>query len=293
MKVVEFVSVFFSLFGIAFSVVNYENDTPDLAASIYNSLCTVLLVACIYLRYQTQLRWMKSKSLLTNYDTLVNTGRWKEMVAEMGICLLAPYPFLNNIYVSEYYEDWKASVTYQANDYLLFCMFLRFYLPIRFILMITTFMNPRSQRICNMNGCEANYMFAIKALMKKIPYTVITISMSTSVVILGFCLRMFERGLSEASGQDFNNVLNSFWNVFVTMTTVGYGELYPKTGMGRFVGIIICMWGVFIVSFFVVTVNNMLNFTSNEDKAYQILMKLSFKEELKRRAVRVLGSAFR
>ena len=144
-----------------------------------------------------------------------------------------------------------------------------------------------------MNGCEADAMFAIKSLMKKIPYTILVISMLTSTLMLGFCLRMFERKLTKVSGQDFDSYINSFWNVIITLTTVGYGDIYPKTLMGRIVGIIICMWGVFIVSFFVVTLNNMITFNANEEKAYNLLLRLYYKDELKKKAIAVLGSAFR
>ena len=82
------------------------------------------------------------------------------------------------------------------------------------------------------------------------------------------------------------------WNVIITLTSVGYGELYPKTFFGRIVGIIICFWGVFIVSFFVVTVTNMLNFSASEEKSYNLLLRLYYKLELKREAVAVLSSAY-
>jgi hypothetical protein len=44
------------------------------------------------------------------------------------------------------------------------------------------------------------------------------------------------------------------WNVIITSSSVGYGELYPKTFFGRIVGVVICFWGIFTVSFFVVVV---------------------------------------
>jgi potassium voltage-gated channel Shab-related subfamily B protein 2 len=61
------------------------------------------------------------------------------------------------------------------------------------------------------------------------------------------------------------------------MTSVGYGDLFPKTSFGRLVGIMICFCGVFIVSFFVVTVTNILEFSGLEDKAYELLLRLSYK----------------
>ena len=86
---------------------------------------------------------------------------------------------------------------------------------------------------------------------------------------------------------------NSMWMVIITLTTTGYGDYYPKSNFGRFIGLIICFWGTFMVSFFVVTVNNMLTFTPSEEKSYTLLLRLHFKEELKRYAVNVLSAAFK
>mmetsp|Transcript_10233 Transcript_10233/g.10200 ORF Transcript_10233/g.10200 Transcript_10233/m.10200 type:complete len:112 (+) Transcript_10233:1095-1430(+) len=86
---------------------------------------------------------------------------------------------------------------------------------------------------------------------------------------------------------------NALWNVFITLTTVGFGDFYPKSTFGRIVGVIVCSWGVFVVSFFVVTLNNMLTFNANEEKSYNILQRLRFKDDLKIKATKVLTSAFK
>ena len=67
------------------------------------------------------------------------------------------------------------------------------------------------------------------------------------------------------------------WNVIITLSSVGYGELYPKTFFGRIVGVIICFWGIFIVSFFVVTVTSMLDFSETEERSYKLLLRLYYK----------------
>ena len=72
-------------------------------------------------------------------------------------------------------------------------------------------------------------------------------------------------------------MVNCMWNVIITITSVGYGDIYPKTFFGRIVGVIVCFWGVFIVSFFVVTITNMLNFTGSEEKSYNLLLRLYHK----------------
>ena len=128
--------------------------------------------------------------------------------------------------------------------------------------------------------------------MKDIPLKAQLVCMMVSVMMYGFLLRVFEMPLSEASGQNYSYE-NSFWNVIVTMTTVGYGDFFPKTTWGRIVGVLICLWGVVVVSIFVVTITNMLAFDPTEEKTYSLLQRLSYKEELKRQATFVLAAAYK
>ena len=144
-----------------------------------------------------------------------------------------------------------------------------------------------------MSGADASFMFSIKALMKKKPYSVLIVSLVLSVTLFGFTLRIFERPLSTASTQNFNSIANSFWVTLITMTTVGYGDFYPKSNIGRLVGIIIAFWGVLFVSLFVVTLTNLLDFEGGEEKSYYLLQRLKQKDKLKVEAVNLLSSAYK
>ena len=82
------------------------------------------------------------------------------------------------------------------------------------------------------------------------------------------------------------------WNMCITLTSAGYGDLYPKSYYGRIVGVMIAFWGMLIISFFVVTVTNMLEFSSNEQSSYNLLVRLATKQEMKKQAVSVLSTAY-
>lgn len=63
--------------------------------------------------------------------------------------------------------------------------------------------------------------------------------------------------------------------------------------MGRMIAIMACFWGVFMVSLFVVTLNNMLIYSMSEENAYNLLRRLEFKEKIKEKALGVLNKAFK
>ena len=59
-------------------------------------------------------------------------------------------------------------------------------------------------------------------------------------------------------------------------TKVGYGDIYPRTHFGRLVILIACIWGVFILSLFVVTLNNTTQLSKEEAKVLQLIYMKKF-----------------
>jgi hypothetical protein len=64
--------------------------------------------------------------------------------------------------------------------------FARIYIHLRYTLIVSKFMNPRSKRVCTMNGCEAEHMFAIKSIMKQMPYTFISFTLTITIFLFGY-----------------------------------------------------------------------------------------------------------
>jgi len=129
-------------------LINQQNGTERSfgieVALIQNMLCTICLVVSIYIRYDIWLKWSITVQKYTVYDNLINTGLWRVMVVEMGINCIAPYPFLDGMMYEEDVEAFGVIIQYEINDLLLFFMFFRLYLGLKFILYLTQFMNPRS-----------------------------------------------------------------------------------------------------------------------------------------------------
>lgn len=206
----------------------------------------------------------------------------------------APYPGLQNENIVENYTDRGVLVNLNVNVLLLSIgLIVRLYLFIRFILSFSRYMNTRMQRLCHINGTSSNFMYALKCWKNDAPYSFICTALIIPVIICAYSLRMFERPLIPTSLQDFNSMWNCGWCIIITVTTVGYGDYFPISNCGRVVGILACLWGTFVVSIFVVTLNNLLEFSQQEMKSYEIMVKLAQKDQLRMKAISVILSAQR
>ena len=282
--IAEFSSFFFATFGLVLSCILYELRVRarnlSLAADValvYNLFCTLFLIISLFTRYDLWLRWCISVRRYSKMDTFVTTGLWKNLLFECLINIVAPYHFFDGIKYVEYSKDYEMDIVYEVNDLLLFFMFFRLYLVCRFLFYLSHFMNPRTQRVCAIHGCDADAIFALKGILQQNPFPVLLSALGVSIVVLGYMLRLFESPLSEASGQDFTSMNNCMWNMVITLTSAGYGELYPKTFFGRIIGVTICLWGVLIISLMVVAVTQTLEFDYNEERSYNLLIRLEYK----------------
>eukprot|EP01017_Pseudomicrothorax_dubius_P034505 TRINITY_DN4741_c0_g1_i1.p1 TRINITY_DN4741_c0_g1~~TRINITY_DN4741_c0_g1_i1.p1 ORF type:complete len:215 (-),score=24.12 TRINITY_DN4741_c0_g1_i1:24-668(-) len=159
-------------------------------------------------------------------------------------------------------------------------MSLRVYLVARTFAIYSKWCNETAEDCCDSEGCEANTMFALKAVLKEKPYETLLVLMIISCVLLGLDVRLFERPVYYGQippAKDYNYIWNGMWLIVITMTTVGYGDFFAVTHLGRIVSVIACFWGVFLVSMMVVTLTVSSTFDVKESRAYEILYRLNIR----------------
>ena len=152
---------------------------------------------------------------------------------------------------------------YYVNDFLSILSFGRIYILLRAVLILTPYMNNRANRLCKMYGCRADFSYSLKCMFKDHPLKLICLFYFISVFILAYLIYLAERqvvhDLSDASSSAVTNYQNALWLILITTTTVGYGDYFPQTSIGRVIILFVAIWGTLIVSIMVVVVSNTLS----------------------------------
>ena len=90
----------------------------------------------------------------------------------------------------------------------------------------------------------------------------------------------FWEGFSQ-NRQLWNYRWNSFWCVFVSMTTVAFGDLYPKTHIGRILIIIATIIGIYFIFMNMTLITQKSILSDTELKAYKLINRLRYRTLLK------------
>jgi len=101
-----------------------------------------------------------------------------------------------------------------------------------------------------------------------------TLMILVQVVLFGSIVYAFENG--HHNDGDFNSIPNTMWWAFVTITTVGYGDLSPVTVLGRMMGVFCMFSGIVLMSICVIIIGG------NFEQAHQSMLndKAKMKQKL-------------
>ena len=220
-----------------------------------------------YLKKFPEKMWRRDKRKLINL--------FKNIV--LFIC--HPNPVFHNLRFGIYNYKYDISQVLYVNDVFFSLLLLRLWFIFKLLVVFSDYSSARTQRICNMNNFSVSFSFCMKALMQNIPYHVYSLLLGLCLIFCSCNLRIYERGLDEKSDLIFSNYWNCIWCIIITMTTVGFGDYYPSSIIGRIIGIISCFMGVFLISMLVVTITNVLNLTPHEQNVYMILEKVNLESQ--------------
>ena len=145
-----------------------------------------------------------------------------------------------------------------------------------------------------MDSQTAPYLFVFKWEFEHNSFRIIITFFVYTCVTLGLLFR-FAEGQTAMQIPEMREFTldNSIWICFITMSTVGYGEISPSSIPGKMVAIICAFMGVIIQAATVIATLKVLTMTKSEEFSYILINIVDIKERVKLKALHVLQTSFR
>jgi hypothetical protein len=267
----------------------YSSD--NMTNLIRLAICGVigLIEILLFIRYSIKVKILKSLGIACNRDGILSTGQWKPFLVEFFILLiLSPPGFDDKITGSML----GGTYTYTYDSIFLFFTLTKLYYFLKIYTHISIWSSDKVHRIGLDNKINIGVYFAIKAQIKKNPFFSMIVILIVSISLLGFMMRIFEYGYvaspSSSDGAksltnpDFKSYTDVFWVIIITMMTVGYGDIFPHTHLGRFVAFLCALIGLMVTSLLIVSLSYIVEFSPEEKKAHNMIKKREANIEMNR-----------
>lgn len=190
------------------------------------------------------------------------------MVMMVIYVLIHTPPGLN---VTVVYNDF---FLYFTLDTLITCiMTLRVFFLILLYVRYCKWGNEFAEEVCFSQNSHKSNRFVLKCVWKEYPISFVTLLIIVSMGWGGYLIQICERPYQYISGQNWDFIWNGSWASVLTITTVGYGDYYASTLLGRIVTVIVAIWGNFITSLMVLTLSKILDLNKRQSNAVRKFYK--------------------
>lgn len=155
---------------------------------------------------------------------------------------------------------------YMLSDLILAVMFLRLIIPLDYYETQKKFSDPIAMKICHFYGFRSDAIFSLKCQLAMEPSKTVFKMFIITVAVLAYILRIFEIPFYRANenvNNEMDDYFTSVWLTIITLTTVGYGDISPKTVAGKLVIIVIAIFGTFLISLVVLAVAQVFDLSTD------------------------------
>lgn len=218
-------------------------EEGDRASKVFDNTILVLIVLTIV------------AIILESYDSLYSRFEMQFEAFEAVSVTIFTVEYLLRIWTSDIkYKGKKrllATLTYMVTFMALIDLFaiLPFYLPmlipydLRFLRMLRI---TRLARVLKLNRYSKAMNLIVSVVKEKKEELIATVSIMLLIMVMSSTLIYYIE--SEVQPEAFPNIVASFWWAVATLTTVGYGDVYPITAAGKVLSSIIAIAGIGLVA---------------------------------------------
>ena len=208
------------------------------------------------------------------------------LLVEVLLCSVHNPPFLN---YSFSVQSLGQPLTYSLNDVVTCVLCVRLYLVARLAAQGSPMLGDRPGHWCDWFGVSQSPSFGLKWTLHFRPLSSRALIVLSLTALFAAIIRIWERA---DPGSRLENYTEDLWLVFVTSTTVGFGDLAPRTHIGRGAAVLACLGGSLYLGLLVQGIQQVICMSSREEQAYAIICQRELMQGAKRQAGKALRIAF-
>ena len=263
---------------------NYKLDVESNMLRLILISLSVVQVIFILLYHKYSLKFKISYKIVSKHSFVYQDREILfRLVTELIVCLVLLPPFFCD---TTSFNQIGVTQVISTDDALLGIIMLRALHIYKMYYEFSSFNSLKSRFYCNILGIQDEFKFTMRAFLKKHPYLSVLIMFLLSIFILGYMLHVYEQSVQSSA---FTSLWDCFWIVSYTESTIGYGEITPKTHLGRLVMILSSFFGVFMYSYTVMVVRISAMLTTNEIKLFSIIQyKFNINKKIKHFAIALI-----
>lgn len=259
---------------------------------------TVIIEVLLVVHYFLLIEFYKFKDLLYPEDNLFSSGFYKYLLIEMFLNIFHSPPYFDYVIPVAQRDPSLPEGKFQSDYFLtILLLFFRSYQIIKYFAFYSKWNSYYFEKICMESKSPPSLMFVIKAEFKNRPFVLLGITMIISIFVFGYSLRSIEMffmtGGDPSRVQDWRFFWNGLWCIIITMSTVGFGDFYPISVLGRIIAVISCFWGAFLISMMVAGLTIAVEFNSQESISYESIKSAHYDLEYGTLATILLQNSFR
>jgi hypothetical protein len=225
-------------------------------------------------------------------DTLWTSGLWKTMTIEILIHSFFSPPGIDYRFTV---NTLGYEIEYSLDDILTILALFRLYTLLRLFGHHSIYTQKTAETVCERNGESADSIFALKSFIQDSPFLGIGIVFISLSLFSAVVMRIFERPEIVSDGKpipsNLSELSDNLWVIFFTTTTVGYGNIYPITHMGRLTCILACIFGNMYLGMLVVAINQKMDHSDSENLSYAWIYRHYVKNNTKKHALKSIRLA--
>jgi len=131
--------------------------------------------------------------------------------------------------------------------------------------------------------------FFLKVAFLQAPWKCLTVITTFFVAVFTYMMYVFERD----SQEELDSFVNNLYLVVITMMSVGYGDIYPITQLGRVLAVVISVIGVVLATMLMSSFHRSFDLNQVQRTVLRVVHETSYHERKKEFAVRWIQAWWR